>query len=103
VEIRIFGFYTPFCIDDARYPLKEKERILLEKFTEPIENFASKLLETFPEEFSIGSPARAEAEELLRLVRKRHKRERRLRELKAGKHRWMIEERPSLVVSGRRP
>ena len=38
-----------------------------------------------------GSPARAEAEELVRLVRKR--RERRLRELEAGVRRWEIEGR----------
>jgi len=101
VEIRISGFYTPFCIDDARYPLEEKERILREEFTKPIENFVSKLLEAFPEEFREGSPARAEAEELLRLVRERQ--ERWLRELRAGKHRWVIEEGPSLVVNGRRP
>jgi len=100
VEIRISGFYTPFCIDDARYSLAEKERILREEFTEPIEDFVSKLLEAFPEEFGEGSPARAEAEELVRLVRERQKR--RLRELRAGVRRWAIEGRPSLIVSGRK-
>ena len=44
-----------------------------------------------------GLPARAEAEELVRLVRKR--RERRLRELEAGVWRWAIEGRPSPIVS----
>ena len=47
-----------------------------------------------------GSPARAEAEELFRLVRERQ--ERRLRELRAGVRRWAIEGRPSLIVSGRK-
>ena len=47
-----------------------------------------------------GLPARAEAEELVRLVRERQ--ERRLRELRAGVRRWAIEGRPSLIVSGRK-
>ena len=46
------------------------------------------------------SPARAEAEELVRLVHERQ--ERRLRELRAGVRRWTIEGRPSLIVSGRK-
>ena len=100
VEIRISGFYTPFCLDDARYPLTEKERILREELTEPIERFVSRLFEAFPDEFGEGSPARAEAEELLRLVRERY--ERRLHELRAGVRRWTIQERPSLIVSGRK-
>jgi ubiquinone/menaquinone biosynthesis C-methylase UbiE len=100
VEIRISGFYTPFCLDDARYPLAEKERILREELTEPTEGFVSRLFEAFPEEFGEGSPARAEAEELLRLVRERC--ERRLHELRSGVRRWTVEGRPSLIVSGRK-
>lgn len=99
-EIRISGFYTPFCIDDARYPREERERMLLEEFTKPIEDFVLKLLKAFPDRFREGSPACAEAEELLRLIWVRHKR--RLRELRAGVKRWEIQENPSLIVSGRK-
>lgn len=99
-NIRISGFYTPFCLDDERYSMEDKQNIITREFVEPLQEYVQMLIDNTPEKFRESSITVSEAKELLRLAREKY--DGLIREVEAGKRRWVIESRPSLIVSGQK-
>lgn len=99
-DVRVWGFYAPFSIDDARYTAQERRRIVEEEFVEPLESVVERLLSEGAEGLGPGGLTEAEAQELIALNRQRW--DQLCRDADAGRRHWTIEGRPSMIVSGRK-
>ncbi|MDI6739127.1 MAG: hypothetical protein QME74_02060, partial [Candidatus Edwardsbacteria bacterium] len=99
-DIRISGFYTPFCIDDASLSLQEKKEQISGEYDEPLKQFIQLMKESHPELLTARTITSDEIDELLSLHERKYSDL--LRDIENGTNTWRIEGSPSLIISGRK-
>lgn len=97
-NIRIGGFCAPFALNDHRYTLEQKRKIINAEYLKPLVDFISMLATEYPDKMSADTITREEIEELAELHIKKYKKI--INDLESGCFDWQIEGNPSLIVCG---